>query len=279
MLNRKSGVQYLGDGITERSKQVIVQLIHAGEKIEEVQIFTLEGQDFSRHCLLLTMNYGKILAIKGGLTSGYLGEGSRGYSFVLTLLSQYTENIDEFIVHKSIFERFEDSCLTIEDLELIGQFKKVRPSKWREYIFNPNEQKTSVFNEFPLTIPMALVDSRLISIALVFTEHPDVAILDAYRKLESVVRQRTNLTHESSTKLFAKAFQGDDSILFWKGLDSGECKGRASLFTGTFMAYRNNRAHQEPKHILENDIREFLLVNQLFVLESESVLREVTTDE
>jgi hypothetical protein len=69
------------------------------------------------------------------------------------------------------------------------------------------------------------------------------------------------------------------NISYWENLDSGESKGRVSLFTSVFMVYRNNRAHQEPKHNLDNDIREFLLINQLFILEKEAVVREVAIPE
>ena len=39
------------------------------------------------------------------------------------------------------------------------------------------------------------------------------------------------------------------------------------------MSYRNHRAHQEPRHNLSDDIREFMLVNQLFFLENKAILR------
>lgn len=277
MLTNKqvAGIQYLGErGITEYCKQAVIQLIHFGEQIEEVKILTAEGEHSNSHCLLLTIRYGKQLAIKNGFSSGYPGEGPRGYSFVLNLLSKYTENIGEYIVTEGVFDRLINSCLTVKDLELINSLKKIRPARWYDYVPYQEKLNPDVFTEFPLTIPMALIDKRLINIALSFTKNPDSSILNAYRKIESIVRDRTNLTHESSTKLFSKAFQGDEPILYWKNLDSGESRGRVSLFTSTFLAYRNNRAHQEPKHNLDDDIREFLLINQLFILESESVLRE-----
>ena len=67
--------------------------------------------------------------------------------------------------------------------------------------------------------------------------------------------------------------------MYWKNLDPNESTGRSLLFTGTFKAYRNRRAHQEPKHKLEDDIREFLLINQLFVLEREAHLREMSDND
>jgi hypothetical protein len=275
-----AGIQYLGEnGSTESCKQAVIQLIHFGEAIEEVKILTAEGEHSNSHGLLLTVGYGTQIAIKNGFTSGYPGEGPRGYAFILNLLSKYTANIGEYVVHHKIIQRLCDSALTIHDIESISHLQKIKPARWYDFVPYKKEDKPAVFHEFPLTIPMALIDDRLIDIALDFVNNPDNSILNAYRKIESIVRERSKLTHESSTRLFAKAFQGDESVLYWENLDSGESKGRASLFTSTFMAYRNNRAHQEPKHNLDDDIREFLLINQLFVLEREAIIREVITVE
>lgn len=190
-------------------------------------------------------------------------------------MRNYTDNINEYIISKSIFERISNSSLTVKDLEYINSIKPVRPARWYESIYLYKECERSIFSEFPLTIPMALLDARLIELALNFNINPDNAIMGAYRKLESIVKERTGLNNESGVKLFAKAFQVDDSVLYWENLDSGESKGRASLFTSVYMAYRNNRAHQEPRHNLGDDIREFMLINQLFVLESEAIVRNV----
>lgn len=274
MKAKLAGIQYVGDsGITQECKKAVINLVHAGERIEEVKILTFEEPYSKAHALLLTLKYDIQIVIKDGFTSGYNGEGPKGYAFVLNLLAQYTDDIDEYIVPLKIFERISSSSLTVKDLEYINSIEKVRPARWYDSAYLHKERNHNVFSEFPLTIPMALLDTRLIELALEFETNPDNAIVSGYRKIESIVRERTKLYHESSTKLFAKAFQGDDSVLYWDNLDSGESKGRASLFTSVFMTYRNNRAHQEPKHNLSDDIREFMLINQLFILESEAVLR------
>ncbi|WP_201599857.1 TIGR02391 family protein [Psychrobacter submarinus] len=274
MKAKLAGIQYLGEsGITQECKKAVINLVHAGERIEEVKILTFEEPYSKAHALLLALEYDIQIVIKGGFASDYNGEGPKGYAFVLNLLAQYTDNIDEYIVPQRIFERISSSSLTVKDLEYINSIGKVRPVRWYEFIQFSNENRNNVFSEFPLTIPMALIDPRLIEQALEFETNPDNAIMNGYRKIESIVRERTGLNNESSTKLFAKAFQGNDPVLYWKNLDSGESKGRASLFTNVFMAYRNNRAHQEPKHNLSDDIREFMLINQLFILESEAVER------
>ena len=269
-----AGIQYLGEsGITQTCKNAVIQLIHADEKIQDVKILTFEEAYSKSHALLLTLDYDIQVVIKDGFASGYNGEGTKGYAFVLNLLRKYTNNINEYIISKSVFGRISSSSLTVKDLEYINSIESVRPARWYDSIHAYSGPELNNFSEFPLIIPMALLDTRLIELALDFNENPDNAIMSAYRKLESIVRERTRLEHESSTKLFAKAFQGDDSILCWENLDSGESKGRASLFASVFMAYRNNRAHQEPRHNLSDDIREFMLINQLFVLESKAIVR------
>lgn len=274
MQNKLAGIQYVGEsGITQSCKKAVIQLLHAGERVEEVKILTLESQHSNAHAFLLMLEFEIPILIKDGFASGYTGEGPRGYGFVLNLLSQYTDNINEYIVSEGVFERISDSALTENDLEDIARLRRVLPARWYDYV-PLRTPKEHVFSEFPLSLPMALIDSRLIDIALGFDSNPDNAILNGYRKIESIVRKRTGLTKESSTKLFSKAFQGDDSVLSWDNLDPGESKGRASLFTSVFMAYRNNRAHQEPQHDISADIREFLLINQLFILESEATVRE-----
>ena len=270
-----AGIQYMGEsGITQTCKEAVIQLIHAGEDIKDVKILTFEETHSSAHALLLTLRYDIQVIIKGGFASGYNGEAPRGYAFILDLLRNYTDSINEYIISKSIFERISNSSLTVKDLEYINSINPVRPARWYESVYLYKERERSIFSEFPLTIPMALLDPRLIELALDFNKNPDSAIMGAYRKLESIVKARTDLNNESGVKLLAKAFQGDDSILYWGNLDSGEYKGRASLFTSFYMAYRNKRAHQEPRHNKSDDIREFMLVNQLFVLESEAVVRQ-----
>lgn len=275
MKSKFAGIQYVGQsGITQTCKDAVIQIIHAGKKIQDVKILTVEGAHSNFHALLLTLESNSQIMVKGGFASGYDGGGPRGYTFVLNLLNQYTDNLNEYIVSDSIFDRISSSSLTVKDLEYINNIERVRPARWYDFVPLSNENKSNVFSEFPLSIPMALLDTRLIKLALEFETNPDNSIMSGYRKIESIVRERTGLNHESSTKLFAKAFQGDDAILCWNNLDPGESKGRASLFTSVFMAYRNNRAHQEPRHNLSDDIREFMLINQLFILESKATVRK-----
>ncbi len=272
--NQFAGIQYLGEaGISKYCKEAVIRLIQSGDTIEEVKILSVGDEHSNEHCLLLKVHPEITIAIKSGFASGYNGEGPRAYSYVLGLLNQYTYNIAEYYAPHDVIKRLNNSCLTIKDLDCIDKLKPITPYRWVEYIRDHHCNKPAIFKEFPLELPLAIIDHRLLEFAISFSDSPDTQILNAYRLLESIVREKTGLKHESSTKLFSKAFMGDDSILYWGDIDGGESKGRASLFTSVFMAYRNNRAHQEPKHALDDDIREFLLINQLFNLEAKSKVR------
>ena len=93
----------------------------------------------------------------------------------------------------------------------------------------------------------------------------------AYKRLEDIVRTRTGI-NEHSTKLFAQVFQGEKAILMWDVPDNAEIKGRVNLFTGAYMAFRNARAHREKDENLIHQYREFLLINELYLLEQETIL-------
>jgi hypothetical protein len=73
-------------------------------------------------------------------------------------------------------------------------------------------------------------------------------------------------------KLFSAAFLGDDPLLKWQVDDEAEQKGRANLFTGAFMAFRNPRAHRIQSDNSHEQLSEFLLLNQLFRLEADAVV-------
>ena len=268
-----AGIQYLGDsGISEQCKKAVIKLIHFGDNISEVKILTAIRDKYScSHCLLIIDEFESVTAIKSGFTSGYNGEGPRILSYVLNLLREYTDKINEFSVSNNIISKIDDSCLTLNDMEKINSLKRVHPAVWYEYAYN--FRSNNVYQDFPLEIPMALIDERLIDFAVRFPVNPDSEILNAYRLLESVIKDRTSLKDEVGLKLFAKAFQGDQSILYWDDIESGEHKGRGLLFNSIFQAYRNKRGHQNPEHNLKDDLREFLLVNELFHLEKESILR------
>jgi hypothetical protein len=265
-----AGIEYHGlPGISRECQNAVIRLLQYGDRVTRVRILSCSGD----HCLLLTVNVGDLIAVKSGFGSGYVGEGSHTFSCVLQLLDSHGAEIEEYEVTQDVIDRIDNSSLAIADIENLDAARPVRPTRWHDYVFENHWEMGhdgTLWREFPLLVPFALIDSRIIDLAISFWEGPDDKLLTGYRRLEDIVRRRTRID-EHGAKLFAQAFQGPTAKLGWKGLDMGEQAGRASLFIGTFMAYRNPRAHREVKTGANNHLTEFLLLNHLFCLEKESV--------
>jgi hypothetical protein len=169
------------------------------------------------------------------------------------------------------------SALIREDVEELNATRPIRPSRWYDYIVDHSDTrpKGMLFEEIDPRIPLGLVDPRIIDLAIHFEDEPDNRLLVGYRRLEDLVRTRSGLEKEFGAKLFQAAFAGENSILHWEGIDGAEQQGRVLLFTGTYMAHRNPRAHQESQHGLRQQAREFMLLNHLFALESAASIRAV----
>lgn len=284
-------IEYHGiAGVTRDCLNAIVRLIHFGDRVVEAKLLTFEND----HCFLLSVNVGNYVAIKSGFGSGYRGTGATGLSTALQFLDRHGADIDEYLVPQRIIEDIDNSCMQASDLELIVSSHPVRPSRWFDYVIDidgseihdfysakiTDNDNVKIFDNnrlrrtYPVEIPFAIIDSRIFDLALAFKEHPDNSIISGYRRLEDIIRERAGLTLESGHKLFSKAFNGENSMLYWKDVGPSVQAGRASLFTGVYMAFRNPRAHREPDTGHHEVIREFLLLNELFLLESQSVIRQ-----
>jgi Protein of unknown function (Hypoth_ymh) len=267
-----AGIQYAGvGGSTEDCKDAVLSLIQFGTRIQRVAILSASND----HGLLLTTDYGDLVAIKSGFASGYGGGGPHGFSYVLQVLESHGAEIEEYEVGPDFLERLDRSALSKGDLEVLEKPIRIRPSRWHDYIFRKHfeqaENGTLWHHEFPSVIPFAAIDARIMDLALDFWKNPDSTLLDGYRRLEDTVRKRTGSLHHG-TKLFSQAFNPDGGALTWTDSDQGELAGRMQLFTGTYAAHRNPRAHREPKGHSAELLREFLLLNHLYVLESKAVL-------
>lgn len=156
----------------------------------------------------------------------------------------------------------------------------MRPDRYDDYIYEyspapiPGLQSynsEAVKNKFPTVIPFHIVDDRLLEFALIFPQNPDSAIKDGFRRLETIVSERASIHDEVGVKLFSKAFLNEDAPLTWDKISKGEKVARAQMFTGVFGAYRNPRAHKEKEMTHAEDLREFLLLNELYLLEASAV--------
>lgn len=266
-----AGIQYIGlTGITSSCITAITRLINGGEFIRNAHLITC-GAD---HAFLLITEREEVIAVKAGFSSGYSGEGPSGLATALMLLYRHKVEIEEYIVEPPFLERLEYSCLLQDDLNTIENQIPVRPRKWYDYVYERGKSLElhgrGLSHHYPLTLPFGLIDERIIDLAVSFYENEDAAIIAAYRRLEDILRDRTGLAGEG-TRLFSRAFIADDSPLRWDVPDEGEAKGRGNIFIATYMAFRNARVHRELSFDSDAMLREFLLVNELYRLEAESM--------
>ena len=209
------------------------------------------------------------------------GTGSIGFSYVLALLEAHGAEIEEYSVTEEFIERCDYSSLTQSDLESIAAARPIRPNRWPGYVFAEHwhypAKSEQLWREFPSIVPFAIIDDRITDLAMSFWENPNDKLLRGYKRLEDIIRERTGID-EHGTKLFSQAFSGPESPLVWKDVHASEHQGRAQLFIGTFMAYRNRRAHRELRDYRSNVLTEFLLLNHLYCIEKEAVEREDVND-
>lgn len=269
--NQPAGIQYVGlAGISQACRDAVIQILQSGTRLTKAWILSCEGV----HCLLLHTDTEGHIAVKSGFASGYGGEGPHAFSYALQLLYMHGVELEEYQVDEALLERVDASALTMGDIAKIEASRPKRPNRWSDYVFEKDWDRGEegyLWGEFKPVIPFAIVDHRIVDLALKFDEHPDQCLLWGYRRLEDIVREKTGID-EHGAKLFQQAFLSDPPKLKWKKIDQGERVGRVALFTGAFMAYRNPRAHREP-HKYSGSLVEFLMLNQLFLLEGETVDR------
>lgn len=271
--NKKlAGINYAGSETTRSCIDAIIRRISYGDEIRKAILVSCEN----RHAFILTLNNNEeILAIKSGFTSGYNGEGPKGLSYTIRLLWNHVDWLDEYSVDNDFIERINNSSLTNYDLWWLDSALTTEPGSIDNYILESDDfSKGALYSRFPTQIPLSITDYRILEFANEFYDNPDNALLHAYRRLEDIVRRKSGLGNEHSSKLFVKAFQDPESPLTWQHLNQSESQGRINLFTGAYMAFRNRRAHKEPEYNPKQNFNEFMLLNLLFTFESEAVVRQ-----
>ncbi|MEX0844659.1 MAG: TIGR02391 family protein [Balneolaceae bacterium] len=268
--NKSAGIQYLGLSASTRTcKDAIICLIQSNKLIEKARLLTSSN----RHCFLLMLEQGEKIAIKPGFTSGYGGEGPSALSYIITLFEAFDIEIDEIDVDDEVIYRVDYSCLSDKDLEVITESRAKHPNRVFDYVIERDlelKKSGNLWKSFKPVIPFSIIDHRLSDLAISFWDSPDEKILIGYRRFEDTIRKRTGI-NEHGAKLFSEAYRGKEPKLTWDGLKGGELDGRIQLMIGSFMSYRNPRAHRESKHSAADYLLEFLLLNHLYKLERESV--------
>src|SRR4051794_3300801 len=97
-----AAIEYVGlPGVSKECQDAVLRLLQYGDRITHVRILSSSHD----HCLLLTVNVGDLVAVKSGFGSGYLGEGSRTFSYVLSVLEAHGAEIEEYLVAPDILEK------------------------------------------------------------------------------------------------------------------------------------------------------------------------------
>jgi len=273
--DRLAGIEYHGvAGASADCEAAVLRLLTLGANLARALILT-SGRD---HAFLLFNDVGDPIAIKSGFASGYGGAGPTAFSRVVEFLNGHGVEIDEVEVTEDLLERLDDSALTLTDVDGIEQGKRVRPGRWGNDYIRAHERDTghdrTLWQTLPTVMPYALLDPRLVELALDFEIDADARLNLGYRRLEDIVRERTGLKLHGA-KLFSATFQGETPPLAWDVPDPAEATGRALLFAGVYMAYRNPRAHREMTR--GQHLAEFLLLNQLFKLEADAIANPAAT--
>lgn len=246
-----------------------MRLVQYGDQISQARILT-SGR---HHCFLLTINVGDIIAVKSGFGSGYSGEGPRAFSYVLQLLEAHGAEIEEYDVSGDVIERLDMSALRNRDLHMIEKARSVRPRRWYDYVTDERFERgkyAKLWQEFNPLIPFAIVDPRITDLAMRFYRDPDDCLIKGYRRLEDIVRSRIG-SEQHGSKLFSQAFVGDGAKLSWHGVTAAEQAARGDLFSAAYRAFRNPRMHRELESDSHEQTSEFLLLNQLYLLEQKAV--------
>lgn len=265
-------VEYWGNqGITQTGLMSLCNLIQTHSDLTYALLLT----NAQTHAFIIKDENESFYVIRSGFTSGYIGEGPRGLATALTLLKRHQIETEEILVSSKILRRANNSTLNDSEIELLFKQEIIRPIRLHDYIYPFTKEVSETHKSkryYPLELPYSILDDRIFDLALLFKQDPDSALLKAYKRLEDIIRDRTDL-NEHSSKLFSQAFQGDNALLTWNVPDIGEIKGRTNLFTGTYMAFRNARTHRESTENYAQMFREFLLVNELYLLEGEAIER------
>jgi hypothetical protein len=264
--------QYHGSHRTTQScLDALARLLASSIVIRRAYLLTHEG----RHGFYLDAEGPEPIFIRCGFASGYGGEGPAGLAIALRLLERFSVETEEIDVSSGMLHRLDAGALGSADLQTIEASRIVHPVRLYDYMHDGLRARQSpaelMRNQFAMMIPWPILDERLVQIALQLEHDPDRAVFAAFRKLELQVKSRCGMTSSvHGVQVFRSAFRGSGAILSWPGLPASEVEGRAQLFEAAFMAYRNPRAHSEVGGGVKRAYREFYVVNELFLLESEA---------
>ena len=268
-------IQYLGTPYTQDCIEAIALVLQIEEQVETALVLTYDHN----HCFLIK-GYRSLYLIRNGFRSDHISEGYKGFVKALKLLQTHQVDIKELIVTLKEFETIKQNSLGDNHIETFLNNPSSRTNTIYEYISNLDymlDKPLKTDNYYPNGLPLALIDERILDLALKFKTDADSSIMNAYTRLEDIVREKID-SKKFSSSLMEDVFCSDLkknrlSIFKWESENEESSTAIGRLFVNTFKAYRNQRAHSEVKKSLKQLQREFLLINELYLLESEAIKR------
>ena len=275
LFNRPSEeIQYLGTPYTQDCLEAIGIILQTQTHIEKALLLSCN----QTHAYLIKSHRNTYI-IRSGFSSGYSGEGPKGLASSLQLLLKHNVEVEEINISVKLMKKVNHSSLSYADLETMFTTRVIRPIHIYKYIYaiyKTTEYQIKNDRYYPTELPYHLIDSRILDLALKFHDDPNYSILTAYTRLEDIIKAKINDHSLFSNNLLKTAFVTDkqrQSIYTWNKNNEKISNALGYLFTNIFTAYRNERAHSEVDKPYSQQIREFLLINELYLLESEAIKR------
>ena len=264
-------IEYVGKtGITQCCIDGLLRYLQFDDPIKEAKVISYER---NHAFILYTGERQNTIVVRAGFSSGYHGEGTGGFAYVLSMLQEYQIEIDEYDVSKKFFRRLNQSKLSFDDLKHLDTMHAILPVRIHDYIGEYGRDRARFERHLPIPIPLRLIDLRIRDLTIGFWTAPGDRISTGFRRLEDIVRKRCK-SDLHGAKLFTRAFLKQDSTLEWEGLSSSEQVGRANLFISVYGSFRNPRAHCELDNEPEDLLSEFLMLNQLYRFEIKAAHRK-----
>lgn len=267
-------IQYLGTPYTQDCLEAIGFILQTQSYIEKALLLSCVHE----HAYLIKSHRNTYI-IRSGFTSGYQGEGPKGLASSLQLFLKHNIEVEEIHISKKLMKKLNQASLSDLDLDNILKAQYIRPIQRYEHIYSI--YKTTDYQHYndryyPEILPFHLIDTRIFDLALKFNDDPNYSILTAYTRLEDIVKVKIDDHSLFSNNLLKTAFISDKqrkSIYSWNKNNENVSNALGCLFTNVFTAYRNERAHSEVDKPYVKQLREFLLINELYLLERESIRR------
>lgn len=263
-------IQYLGTPYTQDCLEAIGFILQTQTYIEKALLLSCN----QAHAYLIKSHRNTYI-IRSGFSSGYFGEGPKGLASSLQLLLKHNIAVEEINISEKLMKKVNHSSLSDADIKIMLTTRVVRPTNIYEYIYaiyKTTEYQVTNDRYYPTELPYHLIDSRILDLALKFNDDPNRSIFNAFIRLENIVQTRINSDKHSSA-LFEYAFCSENPPLICKSEDKRASQATGRIFPNIYKAFRNEHAHNEVSKSLKTLIREFLLINELYILESEAIQR------